>query len=43
MPGEARQIGHSAQLTRSTYGHVIDELEDLPNAGAEQTIIAGVN
>jgi integrase len=24
----ARQLGHGANLTMSTYGHVIDELED---------------
>ncbi len=26
----ARQLGHDAKLTLSTYGHVIDELEDAP-------------
>ncbi len=26
----ARQLGHGAGLTMSTYGHVIDELEDAP-------------
>ena len=26
----ARQLGHDAQLTLGTYGHVIDELEDAP-------------
>ncbi len=26
----ARQMGHDAKLTLSTYGHVIDELDDAP-------------
>ena len=26
----ARQLGHDARLTLSTYGHVIDELDDAP-------------
>ena len=29
----ARQLGHSAQLTMRTYGHVIDELEEAPRVG----------
>lgn len=36
----ARQLGHGAQLTLSTYGHVIDELEDAPHQDAETTILA---
>jgi len=36
----ARQLGHGAQLTLSTYGHVIDELEDAPRLEAEQAIRA---
>jgi integrase len=36
----ARQLGHGAQLTLSTYGHVIDELEDAPRQDAEATIRA---
>ena len=34
----ARQMGHDAQLTLSTYGHVIEELEDAPRAAAEDAI-----
>lgn len=36
----ARQLGHGAQLTLSTYGHVIDEFEDAPNLNAEEAIWA---
>ena len=36
----ARQLGHDAKLTLSTYGHVIDELEDAPNVPAEDAIRA---
>jgi integrase len=36
----ARQLGHGAGLTLSTYGHVIDELEDQPHRDAEATIVA---
>lgn len=36
----ARQMGHDAQLTLSTYGHVIDELEDAPRIPAEDAIRA---
>jgi len=31
----ARQLGHDARLTLSTYGHVIDELDELPRQDAE--------
>jgi integrase len=34
----ARQLGHDARLTLSTYGHVIDELDDAPNLPAEEAI-----
>jgi integrase len=34
----ARQLGHDARLTLSTYGHVIDELEDAPRIQAEDAI-----
>ena len=34
----ARQMGHDARLTLSTYGHVIDELEDAPKLPAEDAI-----
>ncbi len=34
----ARQLGHGAELTMRTYGHVIDELEDRPQLPAEQAI-----
>jgi integrase len=34
----ARQLGHGANLTMSTYGHVIDELEDAPRLSAEDAI-----
>lgn len=34
----ARQLGHDARLTLSRYGHVIDELEDMPLIGAETAI-----
>ena len=37
----ARQLGHDAQLTLSTYGHVIDELDDAPRIAAEDAILAG--
>jgi integrase len=36
----ARQLGHDAQLTLSTYGHVIDELDDAPRIAAEDAIRA---
>jgi integrase len=36
----ARQMGHDARLTLTTYGHVIDELEDAPNIPAEDAIRA---
>jgi integrase len=36
----ARQLGHDAKLTLSTYGHVIDELEDAPRVPAEEAIRA---
>jgi integrase len=36
----ASQLGHSATLTLSTYGHVIDELEDQPRQDAETAILA---
>jgi integrase len=36
----ARQLGHGAQLTSNTYGHVIDELEDQPRVSAEEAIRA---
>ena len=35
----ARQLGHGAQLTLGTYGHVIDELEDQPRQEAETAIL----
>jgi len=34
----ARQLGHGAELTMRTYGHVIDELEDAPRIPAEEAI-----
>jgi integrase len=36
----ARQRGHGADLTLSTYGHVVDELEDAPRIAAEDAIAA---
>ena len=36
----ARQLGHGANLTLSTYGHVIDELDDAPRQDAEAAIVA---
>lgn len=39
----ARQLGHDAKLTLSTYGHVIDELEDAPRVSAEDAIRAARN
>jgi integrase len=36
----ARQLGHGAEMTLRTYGHVIDELEDSPNLPAEDAIRA---
>ena len=34
----ARQLGHGAQLTLETYGHVIDELDEAPRLEAEAAI-----
>ena len=34
----ARQLGHDARLTLTTYGHVIDELDDAPRLAAEDAI-----
>ncbi|MGB0090966.1 MAG: tyrosine-type recombinase/integrase [Solirubrobacteraceae bacterium] len=34
----ARQLGHGAQLTLRTYGHVIDELDVAPRISAEDAI-----
>jgi integrase len=34
----ARQLGHDAQLTLSTYGHVFDEFQDRPRLDAETAI-----
>lgn len=34
----ARQLGHDARLTLTRYGHVIDELEELPAIPAESAI-----
>lgn len=36
----AKQLGHGAQLTLNTYGHVIEEFEDAPNLEAEEAIRA---
>jgi integrase len=36
----ARQLGHRADLTMRTYGHVIEELEDAPGVPAEDAIRA---
>lgn len=36
----ARQLGHGAELTMRTYGHVIEDLEDAPRLGAEAAIAA---
>jgi len=36
----ARQLGHGADLTMGTYGHVIDELEDAPRLAADDAIRA---
>jgi integrase len=36
----ARQLGHGAELTMRTYGHVIEELEDSPQLPAEDAIQA---
>ncbi len=36
----ARQLGHSAQLTMRTYGHVIEELDDAPRI-VEDAIATG--
>lgn len=35
----ARQLGHGAELTMRTYGHVIEELEDAPRLPAEDAIV----
>jgi integrase len=34
----ARQLGHDARLTLTTYGHVMDELEDAPRLEAHAAI-----
>jgi integrase len=34
----ARQLGHGAEQTMRSYGHVIDELEDAPHIDAERAI-----
>lgn len=34
----ARQLGHGAELTLGTYGHVMDELDEAPRLGAEKAI-----
>jgi hypothetical protein len=34
----ARQLGHGADLTLRTYGHVIEELADSPQLSAEEAI-----
>jgi len=34
----ARQLGHGAELTLGTYGHVIEELEDSPQLPADEAI-----
>ena len=39
----ARQMGHDAKLTLSTYGHVIDELDGAPRVPAEDAIRAARN
>jgi hypothetical protein len=36
----ARQFGHSATLTMSTCGHVIDEFEEAGQVSAEDAILA---
>ena len=36
----ARQLGHDANLTNGTCGHVIEELEDAPKVSAEDAIRA---
>ena len=36
----ARQLGHDARLTLSTYGHVIDELDEDVRISAEDAIRA---
>jgi integrase len=36
----ARQLGLDARLTFSTYGHVIDELDEMPHVDADTAISA---
>jgi hypothetical protein len=36
----ARHLGHGAQLALSTYGHVINELDDQARQDAEHAILA---
>ena len=36
----ARQLGHDARYTLSTYGHVIDELDGQQQLSAEDAIKA---
>jgi integrase len=34
----ARQLGHDARLTHTTYGHVIDEFDETPRIDAQASI-----
>jgi integrase len=34
----AEQLGHGAQLSLETYGHLIEELADAPRLSAEEAI-----
>ena len=36
----ARRLGHGTNLTLSTYGHVVDELDGQPRLGADDAIRA---
>jgi hypothetical protein len=36
----APQLGHDARLTLTTYGHVIDELDEEPPVAADDAIRA---
>jgi integrase len=36
----ARQLGHGAELTMKTYGHVMEDLEDAPRISAEDAVAA---
>ena len=43
IPELAEQLGHSSQMTLSTYAHVMRELKGLPPLSAEDQVQAARN